>query len=228
MRKQKLDELRSYIEELKTIEVLEQNDQLEELRNFVEKLKKRDLIDKRQLMIICNKLERSFIKIQKLTCLLGNGEVILRESILKNNQGGSAAICLPITKEGNTLLVVQPRVLTKNTVGVELPAGYIENGEVPIMAAKRELVEETGYIPRDMHFLASYYQDQGCSGAFNYSYLALDCEKKEKQHLDNSEFIRYFECTYDEALELVDLGYINDANSMLALEKSYRLIRKKV
>lgn len=201
--KKKLDELRSYIEELKTIEVLED----------------------RNLILKENKLEKSFLEVKKRTCLLKNGKIIEREQILKNGSHGSAAIVLPVTKEGNTILVVQPRVLTESTVGVEFPAGYIEDNEEPINAARRELVEETGYVPKDIMFLAKYYQDQGCSSAFNYSYLATDCVKKMKQHLDESEYIRYFECTYQEMLELADEGYINDANSLIALEKSKKLIK---
>lgn len=45
-------------------------------------------------------------------------------------------------------------------------------------------------------------------------------KKIKEQHLDESEFIRYFECTFDEALELVDVGYIKGANSILTLEKA--------
>jgi len=205
MRKQKLEELKNYIEELKTIQVLE----------------------KRPLQIKDNILEKSFIKLEKITCLLGNGKVIEREEILKNNQTGSATIILPITTENKTLLVIQPRISTNTTVGVEFPAGYIEKGETPLQAGLRELEEETGYIPKNMHLLCSYYQDQGCSSAFNYSYLATGCERKKEQKLDASEFIRYFECDYDECLELANLGYINDANSLLALEKSKQFIKKR-
>ena len=203
MRKEKLEELRSYIEELRTIEILE----------------------KRELKIINDKLENSFLRIKKLSCLLGNGEVITREQILKNSSDGSASIVLPLTPEENTILVVQPRVLTSSSIGIEFPAGYVEKGEDPMIAGRRELEEETGYSPKEMYHLASYYQDQGCSKAFNHSYLATGCIKKQNQHLDESEFIRYFECTYEEALWLADKGYINDANSLIALEKSKRYVR---
>lgn len=204
IRKEKLEELERYIEELKTIKVLED----------------RNLINN----------EKSFLKIKKRTCLLGNGEVIEREQILKNNSDGSAAIALPVTSEGNTILVVQPRVFSNNTVCVEFPAGYIEKLEDPMQAGIRELVEETGYVPKEMKYLSRYYQDQGCSSAYNYSYLALGCEKINEQELDNSEFIRYFECTYEEALELAKLEYITDVNSLYVLEKSkqYKSLIKKI
>ena len=122
------------------------------------------------------------------------------------------------------LLVVQPRVFSKLTVGIEFPAGYVEDDEDPSISAARELEEETGYKANKMILLAKYYQDEGCSGAFNYCYLALDCKKVSDQHLDKDEYIRYFECTFEEALELYELGYICGVNSTVALEKAKKYI----
>lgn len=197
MRKEKLEELKSYIEEFKTIKAFESVEQ------------------------------PRFLKARQYKFLLGNGEIITREEMIKNNSSGSAVIILPVTKDNNTILVVEPRVFTKETVGVGLPAGYIEIGEESIIAAKRELEEETGYVSNNLIELASFYQDEGCSRAFNTSFLALDAEKIGLQKLDESEFIHYFECTFDEALELVDLGYIKGANSILTLEKAKAYMKER-
>ncbi len=196
MRKEKLEELHQYIKELKTI-----------------KLEKTEQIP-------------AFLTATTYLSTLTNNCTIKRERLLKNKKDGNAAIILPITKEHNTVLVVQPRVFTDRTVGIELPAGYIEKNELPIIAAARELKEETGYISSNIKLLTSYYQDQGCSGAKNYSFLALSCEKNYSQSLDPDEYIKYFECTFEEALELMELGYINDANSIITLEKSKQLVRR--
>lgn len=124
------------------------------------------------------------------------------------------------------MLVVQPRVFTKDKVCVELPAGYIEENEDPLTAGKRELIEETGYVPQKMQLLASFYQDQGCSAAYNYSMLALDCQKIKAQNLDKDEVIKYFECSFDEAIELVECGYITDIQSQFTIEKAKSLVKK--
>lgn len=208
MRKEKLTELQGYIRELSI-----KNKQLLE-KEFV--LKEGKLVEK-----------PGFIRVEKYNCELENGITIPREKIVKGGKDGNAAVILPITKEGNTILVVQPRVFTKQTVCVELPAGYVEDQEDPMIAGKRELLEETGYLPEHMHLLASYYQDQGCSAAYNYSFLATGCKKVQDQQLDKDEFIRYFECQYEEALELMDTGYITDIQSQYTLEKSKTYMKRK-
>ena len=195
MRKEKLEELKTYIEELKVI-----------------KLKKLDI-------------EGKFLKSIPHECTLNNGETIIREKLIKGNNDGSAAVILPVTTKDNIILTVEPRVFTKRTVGVGLPAGYIEPGEIPIEAAKRELSEETGYVPKLIIPLGGFYQDMGVSSAFNQMFLAKDCEKLENQKLDDSEFVKYFECTYDEALELVDMGYIEGCNAILTLTKAKKYMR---
>lgn len=196
MRKEKLDELHSYIEELR--------------------VKKLELLD----------ANGRFLTSQRYLVELNNGQTMVREKLFKNGSDGSAAIILPVTTEGNTLLVVQPRVFTRSGVAVELPAGYVDVGEAHIDAARRELFEETGYVPEELILLGEFYQDQGCSAALNQAFLANGCRKVGEQHLDGDEFIRYFECSYDEAIELMNMGMINDCQSQLALERSKQYLKK--
>lgn len=196
MRKEKLEELNEYVELLKT--------------------KKKELIEK----------TGDFIKVHKYLIELNNGEVITREKILKGNNAGNASIVLPVTADGNVILVVQPRVFTRNGVGIELPAGYLDESEEYEDAARRELFEETGYVPDNVRLLGEFYQDQGCSAAYNKSFLAEGCRKIGSQSLDSSEFIKYFECSVDELYELVELEMINDLQSQYTIEKAKQYIRR--
>lgn len=192
MRKEKLEELNQYLNELKTIEII----------------KKKSNTNK-------------FLKVEAFNYKLNNGVILPRERIYKNGKDGSASIIMPITKDGEVLTVIEPRVFTKTGVSVGFPAGYIEEGESKEVSALRELKEETGYTTeKSLILLDSYYQDEGCSAAYNYSFLALDCEKTNSQQLDQFEVIKYMLFTYEELFELEKMGYINGVNSKITLEKS--------
>lgn len=170
---------------------------------------------------------QGFLSVKTYQCILNNDNVINREKLLKGKRDGSAVVIVPLTEDKNTILVVQPRVFTNDTIGIEVPAGYIDPGETPEEAALRELREETGYVPEELIPLASYYQDQGISSAYNHAFLAVNCKKVYEQDLDESEYISYLECRFSEALELIDMGLINDANSIIALTKSKNILRRR-
>lgn len=188
MRAEKWEELNRYIDKIKTIEMSEPFE------------------------------STGFIKIKNFMIKLNNGREIERERIYKNNSIGDGVSVLPYTKNGTILLVVQPRVFTKLTVGIEAPAGYIDKGEEPIEAAKRELREETGYTSENLEKIASYHQDIGSSGGLQTVFLATGCEKVTGQELDDMEYVEIFECTLEEAEELFEKDYIKDPNTIILLE----------
>ena len=167
--------------------------------------------------------EPSFIKVKAYNYTLNNGKVQKREQIVKGNKEGSAVIIVPYIGD-NLLLVIEPRVFTKKGVCVGFPAGYIEDNETPLVAALRELQEETGLVPEKLVEVDAFYQDEGCSSAYNHIFIAYNCKKKYEQTLDPGEYIKYMEFTKEEAFELEELGYINSSNSKLALSK----VRKQV
>lgn len=191
---------------------------LEELKVLIESLQ---VIQKKEV-----ESSHKFITSRAYDCTINNGQVIRREQLLKGGLDGSAALILPYTKEKEVVLTVEPRVFTKRTVGIGIPAGYIEKGEDAQTAARRELLEETGYIAKEMIDLGGFYQDMGISAAYNRIFLAKDAVKKYEQHLDEGEFVKYFVCTFEDALELIDLGYIEGCNAIIALQRAEKYLRK--
>ena len=111
--------------------------------------------------------KQSFLTTTRRRYLLANGKMLVREKLLKQGRNGDAVIIVPVTLDGEVVMTIEPRVHTKEGVGIGFPAGYIEKGETPIMAAKRELQEETGYQGQEFTLLGGCYQDEGCSSGEN-------------------------------------------------------------
>ena len=72
---------------------------------------------------------------------------------------------------------------------MELPAGFIDKGEKPEEAAKRELLEETGYSAKEFLKLGEFNSGSGLSRNINYFFLAKDAKKTAEQNLDENEEI---------------------------------------
>lgn len=168
-----------------------------------------------------------FLSIKGTRFRLNNGEELIREEYLAKGEPCSASIILPITKSNDIILTVQPRPFLPGGVGIELPAGIIERGENPIITARRELQEETGYRPKRLKGIATFSQSHGMSRGVDHGYIAYDCERVSKQKLDSDEFIRLFLCSFQDVLVLIEKGYIKDANSQLVVEKAKRYIKER-
>jgi ADP-ribose pyrophosphatase len=106
-------------------------------------------------------------------------------------------IIVPVTPDGRVVLIEQFRPAVQGYV-VEFPAGLV--GDIPgkrresfVTAAKRELVEETGYSAKRMKFLTEGPPSAGLSREHITFYLATDLKKVGPGGGDGSEDIRVFE-----------------------------------
>jgi ADP-ribose pyrophosphatase len=100
---------------------------------------------------------------------LETGSVIRRE-IVSNN---GAVVIVPITKDNEVRFVKQYRPAAQKWM-IELPAGGLQAGEDPDLAAPRELLEETGDRAASWHKLHGFYTAPGVLTEFLHLYLATN------------------------------------------------------
>jgi ADP-ribose pyrophosphatase len=131
---------------------------------------------------------------------------------------GAAAV-LPITQDGNILLIKQFRYPIKSAT-IEIPAGkkddVLEDG---LTCAKRELEEETGYTSNDIKKITDIHNCLGYSDEKIELFLATSCEKMmTAPNMDEDEFIELLSISKVEAKELLFSGKITDAKTIIALQ----------
>lgn len=146
---------------------------------------------------------------------IADGKNSFREVV--KHSGGVVILAL---KDDNTVLIVkQFRYPLKQTI-LELPAGKLEKGEEPDLAAKRELEEETGYRAKDWKSLGYIYTSPGYSDEKLYLYLARNLEYAGA-HPDEGEIIKAYEYPLSEVIRMVKNGEISDAKTICAVMRAF-------
>lgn len=133
-----------------------------------------------------------------------------------------AAIIFPLTREDDVVLVRQYRPpLERMELG--LPAGLVEEGEEPEAAARRELLEETGYSGGEWEELGSLASSPSLKDNWAYLFLARGVEETAPPDPDEHELVEVVKVPVEELLGLVRTGEIVSSSGvaaiMLALEQ---------
>jgi len=125
-----------------------------------------------------------------------------------------AACVLPITPDGDVILVRQFRAAARRPI-LEIPAGLLDvEGEQPIDCAARELYEETGYRHDSIELLARVLPSPGFSTERIHVHVATTKHGPEGEPEDGIEIVRR---PFVEAVEETRAGRIEDAKTALAL-----------
>ena len=136
-----------------------------------------------------------------------------------------SAVMMAVDERNRILLVQQYRVPARRKLW-ELPAGRLDEGETPLQAAKRELVEETGYRARKWQKLVFFYPSPGYVAETMTIFLATGLTEGKAQPMEDERIeTRWF--TPKEIEAAMASSKIVDAKTMLGYFHWKRARRKR-
>ena len=137
------------------------------------------------------------------------------ESVERVNCSGIVGI-VPVTDSGEIILIRQFRPPVNGYV-VELPAGLCDMGEALEDAAKRELIEETGYSAGSMRFLVKGPMSSGSSAEMLNVFVAT-----------NLTYVGIGKRDETENIEVLKIPSENCASALLKMQEDGSVIDLKI
>ena len=143
----------------------------------------------------------SFMSAVEITYRDARGVVRTWEALERVGIGG-IVVMVGITPAGTVILEKQFRPPLGRDV-IELPAGLVEPGENMEEAARREMIEETGWSAKKLEFLAEGPISTGASTESLRAYLCTELEHVGKNGGDDNEIIEVIEVPLANAQEFL-------------------------
>ena len=155
--------------------------------------------------------EGRIVKLRIDTVKTPDGKETTREIV----EHADCVAIVALDANDNLLLVNQFRKPAEKEL-LEIPAGGIESGEDPPAAVRRELREETGYLPRKVERLGGFYSAPGYCTEYLHLYLATDLSPS-RLYAEDTEDIKLIRVKASEVPGLIASGSICDAKSIAGL-----------
>jgi ADP-ribose pyrophosphatase len=122
---------------------------------------------------------------------------------------------IALTPDNDMIFVIQQRHGIDRAT-LEIPAGIVEPGEAHVAAARRELEEETGFIPGAMMHLGTAYSNPAFMDNLCYSFLASDCTPTGITRRDSAEEIKVVTVHSSEIDFLLASGMLGNSMGLVA------------
>jgi len=161
--------------------------------------------------------KRPWLTARRDTCQLPDGRIMDEYYVLEYP---TFINVIAITKDDEMVLVRQYRHGLGRTC-FELVAGCVEEGEDPMVAAQRELLEETGFSGDEWTETMCYSCNASAMNNLSHSYLAVGVERTDTQHLDANEDIEVYTFPKDEVHQMLLRGDFMQASMIAPLYKFF-------
>lgn len=135
-----------------------------------------------------------------------------------------AAAIVAVDTEGNVILKKEFKYATGEEL-IEIPAGMFEPEESDgLEVAKRELLEETGYISDDWMYFGDTVESSSKLTNRMHIYLAQNCKRVSGQKLDETEELEVLVVPMEEAIEMVMRNEIKCNSSAHGILRAARML----
>ena len=166
-------------------------------------------------------LDTSWVKVRRDSVRLPNGATI-DDFYAVTIRDASAVVALD--EEGNVILKREYRYCYDREL-LEIPAGAFNDGETdPLAVARRELLEETGYVSDCWEYLGPTVESSAKLTNFMHIFLARNCRKVALQQLDATEELTVELVPLSKAVDMVMTNEICCNSSAHGILRAARMV----
>ena len=166
-------------------------------------------------------LDTPWVKVRRDRVVLPNGAK-MDDFYAVTIRDASAVVALD--EEGNVILKREYRYCYDREL-LEIPAGAFNDGETdPLLVAKRELLEETGYVSDCWEYLGPTVESSAKLTNFMHIFLARNCRKVALQQLDATEELTVELVPLSKAVDMVMTNEICCNSSAHGILRAARMV----
>ena len=151
------------------------------------------------------------LKLRVDTVQMSGGRKSIREVV--EHKG---VICVVAVDASDNVLMVRQFRYALGKELLEIPAGGIDGDETPEEAVRREMQEETGYLPKKIERLGGFYSAPGFCNEYLHLYLATDLVPSQLS-AEDTESIRLERLPISKIPGSIASGRLEDAKSIAGL-----------